>query len=195
MRKSLLTALMAAAMAFFMSGCSTVHMGWTAVTGQHKLDDGAMPAYDDMFTKVVEYGDPARAMMKEWKVDEGVSGDDVKESIAALTEEYNMRLTGYVKMYTKEDAKPNEVAEARIWSLCNLTTAKIFLNYSRYYGGFMPCRIMYVRYGNGEAYLISMDMTLAIHGGYPLPPKMLEAANKVKEAMEKVPERAAHGDF
>ncbi|MBA1432072.1 MAG: DUF302 domain-containing protein [Epsilonproteobacteria bacterium] len=195
MRKNLLIALMAVAVAFFTTGCSTMHMGWTAVTGQHKLDDGAMPAYDDMFTKVVEYGDPARAMMKEWKVDEGVSGDDVKESIEALTEEYNMRLTGYVKMYTLEDAKPDQVAEARIYSLCNLTTAKIFLNYSRYYGGFMPCRIMYVRYGNGDAYLISMDMTLAIHGGYPLPKDMLDTANKVKEAMEKVPERAAHGDF
>ena len=194
MRKIILGISVLAVM-LFTSGCSTVHMGWVAVTGQHKLDDGAMPAYDAMFTKVVKYGDPARAMMKEWKVEEGVSGDDVKESIAALTEEYNMRLTGYVKMYTKEDAKPNEVAEARIWSLCNLTTAKIFLNYSRYYGGFMPCRIMYVRYGNGDAYLISMDMTLAIHGGYPLPPKMLEAANKVKVAMEEVPARAAQGDF
>ncbi|WP_457749741.1 DUF302 domain-containing protein [Sulfurimonas sp.] len=194
MRKIIL-GLSVLAVMMFTSGCSTMHMGWVAVTGQHKLDDGAMPAYDAMFTKVVEYGDPARAMMKEWKVDEGVSGDDVKESIAALTEEYNMRLTGYVKMYTKKDAKPNEVKEARIWSLCNLTTAKIFLNYSRYYGGFMPCRIMYVEYGNGDAYLISMDMTLAIHGGYPLPPKMLEAAEKVKTAMEEIPARAAQGDF
>ncbi|ADN09645.1 hypothetical protein [Sulfurimonas autotrophica] len=195
MKKNIITALIALSVAFFATGCSTMHMGWTAVTQQHKLDDGAMPAYDDMFTKVAKYGDPARAMMKEWKVDEGISGDDVRESIAALTEEYNMRLTGYVKMYTKEDAKPNEVKEARIWSLCNLTTAKVFLNYSRYYGGFMPCRIMYIRYGNGDAYLISMDMTLAIHGGYTLPPEMLKMATLVKTAMEKIPERAAQGDF
>lgn len=195
MKKSISAIVLAAGLSFFMSGCATMHMGWTAMTGQWDLDEKAMPAYDEMFSKVVEYGDPARAMMKEWKVDEGLSGDDVKESIAALTEEYNMRLTGYVKMYTKEDAAPDEVMEARIWSLCNLTTAKIFLNYSRYYGGFMPCRIMYVKYGNGDAFLISMDMTLAIHGGTPLPADMLEAALKVKEAMEMVPERASHGDF
>jgi hypothetical protein len=54
---------------------------------------------------------------------------------------------------------------------------------------------MYVEYGNGDAYLISMDMTLAIHGGYPLPPKMLESAEKVKVAMEEIPARAAQGDF
>ena len=172
-----------------------MHMGWTAVTKAHTLDDGAMPAYDAMFTKVAEYGDPARAMMKEWKVQEGISGDDVKESITVLADEYNMRLTGYVKMYTKEDAKPDEVMEARIWSLCNLTTAKVFLNYSRYYGGFMPCRIMYVQYGNGDAYVVSMDMTLAIHGGRTLPPEMLEMATMVQKAMEGIPERAAKGDF
>jgi len=193
--KKLVLGLSALVVMMFMSGCSTMHMGWTAVTEQHKLDDGAMDAYDDLFTKVAKYGDPARAMMKEFKVAEDVTGDDVKESVSALAEEYNMRVTGYVKMFTKEDAKPNEVKEARIWSLCSLHIAKVFLNHSRYFGGFMPCRIMYVQYGNGDAYLITMDLTLAIHGGYPLPPKMLELATKVDKAMTEIPQRAANGDF
>jgi len=179
----------------FTTGCSTAHMGWTAITQGHKLDDGAMAAYDDLFTKVTKDGDPAKAMMNEYPVGEDVSGDDVKESIAALAEEYNMRQTGYVKMFTKEDAKPNEVKEARIWSLCSLHIAKVFLNHSRYFGGFMPCRIMYVQYGNGKAYLITMDLNLAIHGGYPLPPEMGKLAAKVKTAMEEIPARAANGDF
>ena len=194
MRKIIL-GLSVLAITLFMSGCATMHMGWTAVTNQHKLDDGAMQAYDDMFTKVAKYGDPARAMMKEFKVAEDVTGDDVKESITALAEEYNMRLTGYVKMFTKEDAKPNEVKEARIYSLCSLYIAKVFLNHSRYFGGFMPCRIMYVQYGNGDAYLVTMDLNLAIHGGYPLPPKMLKLATEVEKAMTEIPQRAANGDF
>jgi hypothetical protein len=181
----------AIAIAFMTSGCTMVKMG-TAFMG---FEPKTQEAYSKMMDVVDATGDPAHAMMKEWKVEEGISGDEVKESIVALTEEYNMRLTGYVKMYTKEDAAPDEVKEARIYSLCNLTTAKVFLNYSRYYGGFMPCRIMYIQYGNDDAYLISMDMTLAIHGGTPLPPEMLEAALKVKEAMEMVPARAAKGDF
>jgi len=194
MRKIIL-GLSVLAVMMFTSGCSTMHMGWTAVTQQHKLDDGAMAAYDDMFTKVTKYGDPARAMMNEYPVGEDVSGDDVKESISALAEEYNMRVTGYVKMFTKKDAKPTEVKEARIWSLCSLHIAKIFLNHSRYFGGFMPCRIMYIQYGDGRAYLITMDMNLAIHGGYPLPPEMLKLGLSVKKAMEEIPARAAKGDF
>ncbi len=177
------------------SGCATTHMGWTAVTQQYKLDDGAMEAYDDLFSEVAKNGDPAKAMMKEYKVSDEISADEVKASIYSLTEEYNMRITNYVKMFTKEDAKPNEVKEARIYSLCSLYIAKKFLNYSRYFGGFMPCRIMYLKYGNGDAYLITMDLTLAIHGGFPLPDDMLTLATDVNKAMIEIPQRAAKGDF
>jgi uncharacterized protein (DUF302 family) len=193
--KSLITVVFSVALTLMMSGCSTMHMGWTAVTGQHKLDDKAMDAYDNMFTNVVEYGDPARAMMQEWNVDEDLTNEDVAEIIKSLAEEYNMRVTGDIKMYTKDDAAPKEVKHARIFSLCSLPIAKVFLNYSRWYGGFMPCRIMLVEYGNGERFLVSMDMTLAIHGGYPLPDDMLKMALSVKKAMDEIPARAAIGDF
>jgi uncharacterized protein (DUF302 family) len=160
-----------------------------------KLDAGAMPAYMDMFSKVLKDGDPAKAMMVEFKVEEDVSNDDVGESIHALAEEYNMRITGDIKMFTKEDAKPDEVKHARIFSLCSLSIAKKFLNHSRYFGGFMPCRIILVEYGNGERDLVTMDLTLAIYGGFPLEGEMLELAKKVQVAMVEIPERAAKGDF
>ena len=195
MKKNLLVMLLLAGVAIFNTGCSTMHMGWTAMTGQHKLDDGAMKAYDDMFTSVVENGDPAKAMMKEYKVEEDVSNEDVIESIKALAEEYNMRIVGDTKMFNIPDAKDDEVKFVENVSLCSLHIAKKFLNHSRYFGGFMPCRIMLVEYGNGERYLITMDLTLAIHGGYPLPKEMLELATKVSIAMDEIPSRAAKGDF
>jgi len=186
--KHVLNILAAAALMLLVTGC-------TKMTQFNKLDDGAIPAYEAMFFEVLEDGDPAKAMMNEYKVQEDVSNEDVAESINALAEEYNMRITGDVKMFTIEDAKPDEVKHARIFSLCSLDIAKKFLNHSRYFGGFMPCRIMLVEYGNGDRYLVTMDLTLAIHGGYPLPPKMLELATQVKTAMEQIPARAAEGDF
>jgi uncharacterized protein (DUF302 family) len=193
MKKFMLSVISALTIMVFSTGCTYMGMGYDMMTAD--LDDGAPKAYADMMAVVKESGDPAKAMMKEYKVVEDVTGDDVKESIQALAEEYNMRVTNYVKMFTKEDAKPNEVKEARIWSLCSLHIAKIFLNHSRYFGGFMPCRIMYVEYGNGDAYLITMDLTLAIYGGKTLPPEMLKLAKKVKVAMEEIPAKAANGDF
>ncbi|NPA66355.1 MAG: DUF302 domain-containing protein [Epsilonproteobacteria bacterium] len=191
--KKFVLAVSAFMIMMFSTGCTYMGMGYDMITAD--LDDQAPQAYADLMAVVKESGDPAKAMMKEYKVAEDITGDDVKESITALAEEYNMRVTGYVKMFTKQDAKPDEVKEARIWSLCSLHIAKVFLNYSRYFGGFMPCRIMYVQYGNGDAYLITMDLTLAIHGGKTLPKEMGELAAKVKVAMEEIPSRAAKGDF
>jgi len=195
MKKFLFSTLVAMGIALVSTGCTTMHMGWTAVSKGHKLDDKAMEAYDDMFTSVTTDGDPAKAMMVEFKVAEDVTGDDVKETITALADEYNMRLTNYVKMFTLEDAKPNEVKEARIYSVCSLPIAKVFLNHSRYFGGFMPCRIIYIEYGNGDAYLLTMDLTLAIHGGFPLSGEMLKLASTVEKNMNSITERAAAGDF
>ncbi len=159
------------------------------------LDKDAFPAYAAMFSQVLATGDPAQAMMKEYKVQENVSNKDVGESIYALAKEYNLRITGDVVMFTKEDAKPNEVRYVRIFSMCSLHIAKVFLNYSRYFGGFMPCRIMLIEYGNGKRYLITMDLELAIHGGKPLSPKMLKLATHIQKAMIEVPARAAKGTF
>lgn len=189
MLKKIIIAVMGIAITMMMTGC-------TKINQFNKLDDGAMSAYMDMFGEVLEYGDPARAMMNEYKIqDSDMENEDIAESIKAITEEYNMRVTGDIKMFTKEDAKPNEVKHTRIISVCSLRIAKIFLNHSRFYGGFMPCRIILVEYGNGERYLITMDLTLAIHGGYALPPEMLKEALFVQKAMHEIPSRAAKGDF
>ena len=188
MLKRLLIAVSGIALTMMMSGCTTVSQ-------YNKLDDGAMSAYLDMFGEVLEYGDPARAMMNEYKINDDVTNEDAVEAIKAITEELNMRVTGDIKMFTKEDAAPDEVKHTRIISVCSLEIAKVFLNHSRYYGGFMPCRMILVEYGNGDRFLVTMDLTLAIHGGYTLPPKMMEMAKFVQKAMHEIPSRAAEGDF
>ena len=134
-------------------------------------------AYADMMAIIAETGDPAQAMMKEWKVADDVSEEDVFEAMKEYAGEYNMRFVGEKNMYRIKDAKPNQVAHSRIGEFCSLSIAKKMLDHSRFYGGFMPCRIIYVEYGNGKRYLVTMDMTLAIYGGSdkkPINPALLE---------------------
>ncbi|WP_428737272.1 DUF302 domain-containing protein [Sulfurimonas sp.] len=189
--KKILGFAFAIALAFMASGCTMMKMGTAFI----KLEPETQEAYAKMMDSIDTYGDPAKAMMIETKINDDVTNDDAVEAIKAITEERNMRVTGDVKMFTKEDAAPDEVKHARIISVCNLTTAKVFLNHSRYYGGFMPCRIMLVEYGNGDRFLITMDLTLAIKGGKPLPPEMLKAALIVKDTMETLIKNGAAGEF
>jgi uncharacterized protein (DUF302 family) len=160
-----------------------------------KLDDQAISTYIKMFDTVLETGDAAKGMVLKYKVNEDVETEDIVESINALAEEFNMRVTGDTKMFTIDDAKGTEVKKVRNFSMCSIPIAKTFLAHSQEFGGFMPCRIMLIEFGNGDKYLYTMDLNLAIHGGHPLEPELLKLAKHVQKAMLEIPSRAAEGDF
>ena len=156
-------------------------------------------AYAKMMDKVETTGDPAEAMMREWEItDEDLEEDDIFMELESLASDYDMRYVGEKDMFRIENPKPNQVAHARIAEVCSLTIAKKMLDHSRFYGGFMPCRILYVEYGNGRRYLISMDMDLAIYGGTEkkvISPELMEDMLNVKKAMEEIPALAAGYDI
>jgi len=192
LRKLILGAL-ALATTFALSGCTMMKMG-TAYMG---FPTKAQDAYAEMMAKLSETGDPAQAMMLEFAVADDVSEEDVFEAFKEYAGEFNMRYVGEKNMFRIKDAKPNQVAHARIGEFCSLSIAKKMLDHSRYYGGFMPCRIIYVEYGDGRRFLVTMDMTLAIDGGTdkkPIPPELIEDMLNVKEAMEEIPRMSAIGE-
>lgn len=195
MKKIVLLTLLSATAVMMITGCSTMRNMMDMAPGFAGLEPKTQESYVKMLNIVDESGDPAKAMMIETKIADDVTNDQAVDAIKAVTEERNMMVTGDIKMYTKADAAPTEVKHARIISVCNLQTAKIFLNFSRYYGGFMPCRIMLVEYGNGDRFLVTMDLTMAIYGGKPLPEEMLKQALAVKETMEMLIAKGAKGEF
>ena len=205
--KNKIVLLIASFMAVFvMSGCSMMKMG-AAYMG---FPSEAQEAYADMMNQLGETGDPAQAMMREWEItDKDLTEEDVFDEMKSLAGEYNMRYVGEKDMFRLLDEeveafekagipKSEQVVHARIGEFCSLIIAKKMFNHSRFYGGFMPCRVAYVEYGDGRRYLISMDMTLAIYGGTdkkPINPELLQDMIAVKKAMEEIPAIAAGHDI
>ena len=176
------------------TGCGAMKMGKIYT---FDFSSETQDAYLVMMDKLSETGDPAQAMMREWEVADDVSEEDVFEAMKEYAGEYNMRYVGEKNMFRIKDPKPNQVAHARIGEFCSLTIAKKMLDHSRFYGGFMPCRVIYVEYGDGRRYLVSMDMTLALYGGTdkkPIPEDLFESMLEVKKAMEEIPAMAASGE-
>lgn len=193
MLKKILIGLSPILIASLFSGCTMMKMGVTFMGFEPKTQE----AYAEMMGTIGETGDPAQAMMKEWKVADNVTEEDLFDNMKELATEYNMRFVGEKNMFTIKDGKPDQVVHARIGEFCSLSIAKKMLDHSRYYGGFMPCRVLYVEYGNGERYLISMDMTLALYGGTdkkPINPELFADMLNVKKAMEEIPAKAALGE-
>ena len=194
MKKTIIAAFIAVLAAFTMTGCGAMKMGKVYT---FDFSSETQDAYLEMMSKLSETGDPAQAMMLEFPVAEDVSEEDVFDAFKEYAAEYNMRYVGEKNMFRIKDAKPDQVAHARIGEFCSLSIAKKMLDHSRYYGGFMPCRIIYVEYGDGRRFLVTMDMTLAIYGGTdkkPIPQDLFDSMLEVKEAMEEIPRMSASGE-
>jgi len=197
MKKTLVMSFAALMTAFMMSGCTAMKLGTTFMGFPEKTQK----AYANMFNIVKETGDPAQAMMNEWLItDDDLSEDDIFEDMKELAGDYNMRFVGDVKMFrlTKaENPTPDKVVHTRNAEFCSLSIAKKMLSHSRFFGGFMPCRVMLVEYGDGRRYLVSMNMDLAVYGGTDkkkISPKLFEEMKAVKKAMEEIPMKAAGYD-
>ncbi|MDX9814491.1 MAG: DUF302 domain-containing protein [Sulfurimonadaceae bacterium] len=182
-----------AAIAVMFSGCTMIKMGTTFMGFSSETQD----AYANMMGVIGETGDPAQAMMLEFPVNADIDEDEMFEEMKDIAEEFNMMKVGEKNMFRIESDDPNVIVHARIAEFCSLGVAKKMFNHSRYYGGFMPCRVVMVEYGDGRRYLITMDMTLALYGGTdkkPIDPDLFEDMINVKKAMEAIPARAAIGE-
>lgn len=160
------------------------------------LDSQAMGLYMNMFDKVLKTGNSAEAMIRKVKVNKDVSNEDIKDAIKGVAEDGNMRLVDDVVMFNGDAIdKTGKTRYTRIFSMCSRTIAKKFLEYSKAFGAFMPCRIMLQEDENGDRWLYTMDMGLMIHGGKPLTPDMLKMAESVRDTIYKAMDMAAVGDF
>jgi len=194
MKKTIVMSFVAVITSIIMSGCTAMNLGVTFMG----FSDDTQKAYAGMMDIVKETGDPAQAMMKEWLItDDELTEEDIFDEMKDLAGEYNMRFVGEKNMFrltAAENPTPEKVVHARIAEFCSLSIAKKMLNHSRFFGGFMPCRVIYVEYGDGRRYLVSMDMTLAIYGGTdakPIDPVLFDQMKDVMTAMEEIPMKAA----
>lgn len=203
MKRKILMMVATVFAAFTMSGCTAMNLGVKFMG----FDEKTQVAYADMMDIVDETGDPAQAMMKEWLItDSEMTEEDVFDEMKDLAGEYNMRFVGEKNMFRlldkelanyKKAGYTDIIVHARIAEFCSLSIAKEMMNHSRYYGGFMPCRVIYVEYEDGRRYLVSMDMTLALYGGTdakPINPALMDKMKNVMTAMEGIPMKAAGYD-
>ena len=159
-----------------------------------KLDSQALPEYIKMFDKVLSTGDPAKGMVRKVKmvIPEGMTKeeaiDNALDIMDEVAEEHGLAMVDYKTM-----PRSNGVY-THIRAYCSPSIADRFLNYSREFIAFMPCRIGIIEEPNGDIYIYTMSMELLINGGYELSPEMLELANEVRSGMYLMMEKAAAGD-
>ena len=166
---------------------------WPAFT---EFDPEFISIYSKFATTLLESKDPGVAMMWSEQVEEGISVEDVKESLVSIATERSFLYTGESPFYKQVEAitgKPYR--HVSILSFCDAKVGKMMADYRDAYTGFMPCRITVVEDKFGRLWLHTMNLEFMIHGGKELPPELKKEALRVWDNIKYMMASAARGDF
>ncbi|MCG6869017.1 MAG: DUF302 domain-containing protein [Gammaproteobacteria bacterium] len=162
-----------------------------------EFDEGAVAAYTPVVETLLETGNGAEAMIWKFKVADGLTPEDVEQSLKVVANELNFKNVGEdLPLYQEVSAlSGKDYRFVKIYMFCNALTAAKMLDYSDAFSAFLPCRITLIEDPDGQLWLYTLNMDLMIYGGKPLPPELKEEAIKVKEIVREIMERGAQGDF
>lgn len=160
------------------------------------FDPEFLGTYSRFAGELLETGDPGVAMMWSVPVEEGLSTDEVVDSLKSLATTKNLLFVGESPFYQQVEAVTGEdYRYVNFLSFCDAQVGKMMLEYRNHYSGFMPCRIALVEDREGKLWLYSMNLDFMIHGGKELPPDLKQAAIRVRETLRSMMQGAAAGEF
>ncbi len=165
-------------------------------TAFDSFDDQAFDTYKSMFDRLVDTGNAAAATVWSAKVAEGLTFEEVDESIKAVAIDRNIRGVGELPLGDQVAAMNGAPwRKLNIYLYCNPLTAAKMIEHDVAYAAYLPCRVSLVEDAEGQLWIYTLDMDMMIHGGKTLPPELLKEALEVKSIMLDILERAAEGDF
>jgi len=161
-----------------------------------EFDPKAKDVYVQMAKRILETGSGVEAMVVKVPVQEGLTTDDVDQSIRSIANELNIKKVGELPMYKEVEAMSGMPFRfIKIYLLCNAMTAASMLNYSDAYSSYLPCRVSLIEDKTGALWLYTLDMDIMVYGGKTLPPALKDEAIKVRDTIMEIMRRSSEGDF
>ena len=160
------------------------------------FDPGALGVFREMIARTLETGNMVDATVWKAKVAEGISFEEVDQSIRTIANENNIKGVGTLPLYKQVEAMTGKkVRKIMIYMYCNPLTAVKMLDYSDAYAAYLPCRVSLIEDKTGQLWIYTLNMDPMIYGGQVLPADLKQEAIKVKKIMLDILDRAAKGDF
>jgi uncharacterized protein (DUF302 family) len=160
------------------------------------FDDQAFDTYKGMMDRLAETGNGAAATVWKAKVAEGLTFEDVDQSIKQVAIDRNIRGVGELPLGDQVAAMNGKPwRKLNIYLYCNPLTAAKMIEHDLAYAAYLPCRVSLVEDETGQLWIYTLDMDMMIYGGKTLPPDLLKEAQEVKDIMQDILTRAAEGDF
>jgi len=160
------------------------------------FDAKAPEVYMEMTKGLLATGNAAEATVWKIPVADGLSVQDVEDTMKFVANEHNIKNVGELPLSEQVAAMTGE--DQRFWKIymfCNPLTAAKMINYSDAFSAYLPCRVSLVEDLEGKLWIYSLNMDMMIHGGASLPPELFDEANSIKETILDIMNRGAEGEF
>jgi len=161
-----------------------------------KLEDGAGAEASKMWDRWIESGgDIAVATTWERKVKPGLTVQDIEQVFAQVSSERNMRNVGELPLSKELEARTGtEQKFLKVYSYCSPPTARLMVDFSPAMGAYLPCRLTVIERDDG-LWIYTLNMDMMVKMGRKLPSPLKEEAQKVRDTIYQMMDRAASGDF
>ena len=160
------------------------------------FDERAGDVYLEMVEKVIKTGNAAEATVWKIPVEEGLTVEDVEETMRFVANEHNIKNVGELPLSAQVALQTGkDVRFAKIYMFCNPQTAVNMMSYSDAFSAYLPCRIALIEDKQGKLQLYALNMDAMLYGGHPLPAELMKEAEGVKDIMLDIMKRGAEGDF
>ncbi|MBF0135591.1 MAG: DUF302 domain-containing protein [Magnetococcus sp. DMHC-1] len=163
-----------------------------------EFDPQFMGVYAQFAEKLLATKDPGSTMVYSVPVKEGISVEEVKDSLQSLAAEKKFLYVGEAPFYKQVQSMTGKpYRHITFMSFCDSAVGKMMADYNDVYTAFMPCRIAVVEDKNkpGKYWLHTMSLDMMIHGGKELPPELKKEAQRIWETMQSIMNGAANGKF
>jgi uncharacterized protein (DUF302 family) len=167
-----------------------------AINTVNQFEDKAVDVFAEMGARLIETGNMAEASVWKFPVDEGMTAEDVEQTMKFVANEHNFKNVGEMPLYKEVEAMSGEPYRyVKIFMFCNALTASRMLDYNDAFSSYLPCRITLIEDQEGKLWLYTLNMDGMIYGGKPLPAELKEEAENVKEIILDIMNRGATGEF
>ncbi len=160
------------------------------------FDSKAPDVYMTMAKSLLASGNAAEATVWKIPVEEGLSAEDVEQTMRFVANEHNIKNVGELPLSEQVAAMTGvEQRLLKIYMFCNPLTAAKMVDYSDAFSAYLPCRVALIEDKTGRLWIYTLNMDMMIHGGRTLPPELFEEANTVKDVILDIMNRGAAGEF
>ncbi|MBF0158521.1 MAG: DUF302 domain-containing protein [Magnetococcales bacterium] len=161
-----------------------------------EFDPGYQQVYLTFAKRLMATKDPGSTMVYSLPVKNGVSLEDVKESLKSLASAKDFLFVGEAPFYKQVQAVTGQpYRHVTFMSFCDAKVGKMMADHNDVYTAFMPCRVSIVEDKQGKLWLHTMSLDMMIHGGKQLPPELKKEAMRVWKVIQEIMQGAAAGEI